>query len=94
MVPGHLRLAIRELPEDRIAFSVVDNGKGIDEQQIELIFQHGYTTKTDGHGFGLHSCATAAKEMDGSIQVSSEGVDRGATISLILPRSGSEDATE
>ncbi|MCH7600469.1 MAG: sensor histidine kinase, partial [Myxococcales bacterium] len=92
--PGHLRLATRELPEDRIAFSVVDNGKGIDEQQIELIFQHGYTTKTDGHGFGLHSCATAAKEMDGSIQVSSEGVDRGATFSLILPRSGSEDSTE
>jgi signal transduction histidine kinase len=39
----------------------------------------------DGHGFGLHSAALAAKEMGGSLTVHSEGTARGATFTLELP---------
>ena len=39
------------------------------------IFHHGFTTKQDGHGFGLHSCANAARELGGSL----DGRQRRAT---------------
>ncbi|MEM9411731.1 MAG: hypothetical protein AAGA30_11500, partial [Planctomycetota bacterium] len=47
--------------------------------------QHGFTTKSDGHGFGLHSCANAAQEMGGQLMVQSDGVGLGATFTLCLP---------
>lgn len=49
------------------------------------IFSHGFTTKRDGYGFGLHSGANAAKEMGGSLTAQSEGVGQGATFTLELP---------
>ena len=51
----------------------------------ERIFAHGFTTKKDGHGFGLHSGANAAHEMGGSLTAESEGLGRGATFTLELP---------
>jgi signal transduction histidine kinase len=52
---------------------------------LTRIFNHGFTTRKDGHGFGLHSGALAAKEMDGSLSVHSDGLGRGATFVLELP---------
>jgi signal transduction histidine kinase len=52
---------------------------------LERIFTLGFTTKPNGHGFGLHSGANAAKEMDGRLFALSEGVGRGATFVLELP---------
>jgi two-component system, NtrC family, sensor kinase len=49
------------------------------------IFNHGFTTKKDGHGFGLHSGANAAKEMGGRLTASSDGPGKGATFTLELP---------
>ena len=49
-----------------IKLSVTDNGIGISPENRTRIFGHGFTTKTDGHGFGLHSGALAAKEMGAS----------------------------
>ncbi|MFO1501124.1 MAG: ATP-binding protein [Verrucomicrobiota bacterium] len=64
---------------------VVDNGIGIDPTNLTRIFQHGFTTKSEGHGFGLHSGALAAREMGGSLHASSPGLGRGATFTLELP---------
>jgi len=69
----------------RIRFSVSDNGVGIPPENLTRIFSHGFTTRRDGHGFGLHSGALAAKEMGGELQVQSEGVNKGATFILELP---------
>ena len=69
----------------RIKVSVIDNGVGIPAENMTRIFNHGFTTKKDGHGFGLHSGALAAKEMGGSIEAFSEGPGRGATFTLELP---------
>lgn len=71
--------------EDRVAISIVDNGIGIPPENLTRIFGHGFTTKKDGHGFGLHSGALAAKEMGGSLTVHSEGVGKGATFTLEIP---------
>ena len=64
---------------------VSDNGAGIAEENLTRIFVHGFTTKKDGHGFGLHSGVLAAREMGGSLTVQSAGAGRGATFTLKLP---------
>jgi len=65
--------------------SVTDNGSGISAENLTKIFQHGFTTRKDGHGFGLHSGVLAAKEMGGSLTVSSGGAGKGAVFTLQLP---------
>jgi len=71
--------------EGRIRISVADNGVGIPKENLTRIFSHGFTTRKDGHGFGLHSGALAAKELGGSLNVFSEGPGRGACFTLDLP---------
>jgi signal transduction histidine kinase len=70
---------------DRVRITVADNGTGIAPENLNGIFSQGFTTRTDGHGFGLHSGANAAKELGGSLTVHSEGTGRGATFILELP---------
>jgi len=70
---------------DRIQISVSDNGVGIPPENLAHIFTHGFTTKKNGHGFGLHSGALAAKEMGGALHVHSAGAGQGATFTLELP---------
>jgi PAS domain S-box-containing protein len=80
------RLAVRLTNGDgRIRISVIDNGVGILPENLTRIFNHGFTTRKDGHGFGLHSGALAAKEMGGSLTVHSDGPGQGATVTLELP---------
>jgi signal transduction histidine kinase len=70
---------------NRLTIEVTDTGVGIDSHNLKKIFSHGFTTKVTGHGFGLHSCANAAKEMEGSLKVTSPGKMEGATFVLDLP---------
>lgn len=70
---------------DRVRISIKDNGIGIAPENLTKIFNHGYTTKKDGHGFGLHSGANAAREMGGSLTARSEGINKGAEFTLELP---------
>jgi ligand-binding sensor domain-containing protein/signal transduction histidine kinase len=72
--------------EGRIKISVTDNGVGIPPENLTRIFNHGFTTRKEGHGFGLHSGALAAKELGGSLTVQSEGLGKGATFTLELPQ--------
>jgi signal transduction histidine kinase len=66
---------------------VEDNGVGISAENITRIFSHGFTTKKDGHGFGLHSSANAARQLGGLLSVRSDGAGKGATFTLQLPYS-------
>jgi PAS domain S-box-containing protein len=81
------RLVVRVGPvsPDRVKIAVGDNGIGIAPENLVKIFNHGFTTKKDGHGFGLHSGANAAKAMGGRITAHSEGVGKGAEFTLELP---------
>lgn len=69
----------------RLRISVEDDGEGIAPENLTRLFTHGFTTRTNGHGFGLHSCALAAKEMQGTITAHSDGPGRGAAFTLELP---------
>ena len=70
---------------NRVKIKVADNGVGIPAENLTRIFAHGFTTKRDGHGFGLHSAALAATEMGGSLIAQSAGLDQGASFTLELP---------
>ncbi len=70
---------------DRLWLEVRDNGMGIAPEMLTRIFQHGFTTREEGHGFGLHSSALAAQEMGGSLTAHSEGLGKGATFRLEIP---------
>jgi ligand-binding sensor domain-containing protein/signal transduction histidine kinase len=71
--------------DDRIKISVIDNGVGIPPENLTRIFNHGFTTRSDGHGFGLHSGVMVAKNMGGELRAESDGVNKGATFTLELP---------
>ncbi len=71
--------------DDEVEIRVIDSGVGIPAENLTRIFQHGFTTRENGHGFGLHSGALAAREMGGRLSVQSEGVGRGAVFTLQLP---------
>jgi len=68
-----------------ISISVSDDGVGIAPEHMNRIFNHGFTTKKNGHGFGLHGGALAARELGGRLRVASDGAGRGATFTLELP---------
>ncbi len=69
----------------RVLMQVEDNGTGIPAANLTRIFRHGFTTRKSGHGFGLHSGALAARELNGSLSVCSDGPGSGATFTLELP---------
>jgi signal transduction histidine kinase len=69
----------------RLTIRVEDDGEGIAPENLPRLFTHGFTTRKNGHGFGLHSCAPAAKEMYGTMTAHSDGPGKGAAFTLELP---------
>jgi PAS domain S-box-containing protein len=86
-MPAEKKLILRTCaaPENRVRIAVIDNGIGIPAENLTRIFEHGFTTRKKGHGFGLHSGALTAREMGGSLIARSEGRGHGATFILELP---------
>ncbi|CAM2005814.1 sensor histidine kinase [Acanthopleuribacter pedis] len=80
-----IKLRVRPLNGEFNEIQIVDNGCGISKSNLARMFEFGFTTKTNGHGFGLHSCRATMKEMGGDISIHSEGVDQGTTIALTVP---------
>lgn len=74
--------------EGEIEIGVSDNGVGIPPEVLQQLFKHGFSTRKDGHGFGLHSAAQALQELGGRLTASSAGAGKGATFHLILPYAG------
>ncbi|AKJ02957.1 sensor histidine kinase [Archangium gephyra] len=68
-----------------LRIEVADNGVGISPENLPRLFCQGFTTKKDGHGFGLHTSALAAAELGGALTCTSPGPGQGATFLLELP---------
>lgn len=85
--PGErsMRVRVAAVDDHLIALSVEDNGPGISRENLTRIFQHGFTTKPSGHGYGLHSSVLAAREMGGDLVATSDGLGKGSTFTLTLP---------
>lgn len=87
--PGERRLKIRLYrsgeSNEYVRLEITDNGSGISKENQTKIFSYGFTTKKDGHGFGLHNSALLANDMGGSLFAKSEGEGQGATFIFELP---------
>ena len=81
---GNIRIEMTQESGD-LVLAIQDNGVGISAENLERIFSHGFTTKPDGHGFGLHHSVISAEEMGGSLTAQSKGAGEGATFILTLP---------
>jgi PAS domain S-box-containing protein len=78
--------------EDLVRIEVIDNGCGIPTELLTQIFQHGFTTRAEGHGFGLHASVLAAKDMGGSLHARSDGPGQGACFTLEVPTAQEREA--
>ncbi len=83
--PKELTIETGTLNDKAIYLKIKDNGCGIGHEQLTKIFNHGFTTKESGHGFGLHTCANAMTEMKGTLKVDSEGLQKGACFTVTIP---------
>ncbi|ETK18434.1 putative two-component system sensor kinase [Pseudomonas sp. FH4] len=89
--PRQITLTVRALDDDTLQISVKDEGEGIPAENMTRIFTHGFTTRKEGHGFGLHSCALAAIEMNGRLTAHSDGPGQGALFTLYIPLERAEN---
>ncbi|MBV9911287.1 MAG: HAMP domain-containing protein [Sinobacteraceae bacterium] len=87
---GHLCIRaeiVRDGPAEQLRVHCEDDGVGIAAQNLERIFDKGFSTKSrdTNSGIGLHWCANAIGALGGRMWASSEGPGRGATIHVLLP---------
>ena len=80
-----LIVRLRRCDASTAAIEVEDSGVGIPRDILARLFEFGFTTKKDGHGFGLHTSSILAKELAGELAAFSDGPGRGAKFVLKLP---------
>lgn len=81
------RIVVRALRNDhgRLQIDVVDNGVGMAPDHLHRLFSYGFTTKHDGHGFGLAGSLLAARSIGGVARGHSDGPGTGATFTVEIP---------
>ncbi len=70
---------------NEIELRVIDNGKGINKEDFEKIFEPNFTTKKDGMGLGLSMARRYLKSTGAEINVDYSSVD-GTVIKLTFPK--------
>jgi len=94
---GVLRVSaeiVRDAERPSLHLLCQDDGVGIPEQNLQRVFEKGFTTKSPetNHGIGLHWCANAIGALGGQIWAVSDGPGRGAAVHLIVPLAGRDTA--
>ena len=87
---GVLRVAaeiVRDADGEQLHLHCKDDGVGISKDNLERVFEKGFSTKSrdTNYGIGLHWCANAIAALGGRIWAASEGPGRGASMHLMLP---------
>lgn len=75
--------------KNRVLIEVIDNGIGMDEENLDVIFNIDYSTKEIGTGIGLFIVKRIVDLHKGTIEVKSQK-DRGTTVILDLPKNVKE----
>jgi len=74
----------RRSTEQRLTIEVSDNGPGISDENLKLVFQPFFSTKSGGMGMGLQICRSIIESFGGTLNVrNNQG--RGATFIISLP---------
>ncbi len=87
---GEVRLKIRPVQDERVAFAVIDTGPGIGRDQQLRVFQRftqldsGYTRRYRGTGLGLSIVKELTGLLGGTVSVESE-IGSGSTFTVVLP---------
>jgi len=69
-----------------IIIEVTDQGCGIKKEDLEKVFNRGFSTKKQhSSGFGLHYSANSIREMGGALKAFSDGPNKGARFVIKLP---------
>ncbi len=89
-----IKVVVRPRNGEYNEIQIIDNGCGISRANMARLFEFGFTTKSTGHGFGLHSCRVTMKEMGGDITIESEGEGKGSTMTLTVPITSSRVSRE
>jgi signal transduction histidine kinase len=85
-VEGARRITIRgSVDAEVLELRVADTGAGISPKNLYRMFTAGFTTKPQGHDYGLHSSGLAARTLGGELSVASTGLGQGATFTLTVP---------
>jgi len=83
-----------ETPIARV--DVIDSGRGIDPENLQLVFERFFRAAPNGQaagtGIGLTIARAIARAHGGDLTATSDGIGRGATFSLTVPRGGSVDS--
>ncbi|MDJ0837828.1 MAG: PAS domain S-box protein [Acidobacteriota bacterium] len=82
--PRNLAVSIRESENGQVV-TIKDNGQGVAPDDLTKLFRYGFTTKSDGHGFGLNYCAGVMNDLGGKIEAESGGPGMGTTFHLTFP---------
>lgn len=69
---------------DKITVKIQDNGSGFDEETGANLFNRGYTTKSEGTGLGLTNCKSIIESHNGNIEITSDGIGKGALITIVF----------
>lgn len=70
---------------EKVHVQVSDNGDGITAENLERIFERGFSTKEQGHsGLGLHWCSNSLSANNGNIYGESEGSEQGANLHVVF----------
>jgi signal transduction histidine kinase len=80
---GDVTISLEKSPTHAI-LKVADTGIGIPKENLKKIFSPFFTTRPDGHGFGLSEAYKVIEAHEGTIEVNSI-VNRGTTFLVKLP---------
>jgi C4-dicarboxylate-specific signal transduction histidine kinase len=85
--PSEPRRIVVKLTRDGelVQVAIEDSGIGMSEEVLSNLWRFGFTTKKNGHGFGLHNSANAAHEIGATLTAHSDGVGRGSRFILRMP---------
>jgi signal transduction histidine kinase len=87
---GVLSISV-EQSDESLQLEVADTGRGIDEEQLNKIFEPFYTTKEQGLGLGMPYARKIIAQHGGTISISSQ-LGEGTTIRIVIPRKEVNDA--
>src|SRR5262249_47735967 len=96
--PPEIEVNVRPSQDGSVEIAVSDRGIGLEKANLKRIFRRFYRVASDdvyarsGTGLGLYVVAALVRNLGGSIEAQSEGLERGTSMKIRLPSGVSTEA--